>query len=274
MNNAKVMLSKGTEVRKVSDFIEYIRMKWHEEPLVLFRGQASMYFPLDAPIARPDFHPKGDVLEIEKRMFEEFERRSVPFLGTKINNDWDMLALARHHGLPTRLLDWTTSALAALWFAVREVPVKAPNSDDFAYGAVWVFRPPVEDMLTKSDLSRSPLDPKWRQTKIFQPRHVTNRITSQSGWFTVHMYQKGRNKFLALNKIPRLKKQIEWILIPPDKFCKIRLELFRCGINDSVLFPGLDAICSYIKMSNGYLPDEEGIPSDIECQDGDGESEE
>src|SRR5688572_22003266 len=114
LNDGQIMYAEGTIVETLANFIEYIRMVSNNSSLVLYRGQPNMHFPLDAPISRSDLHLKGAILEVEKSMLEDFERRSVPYLGGKVENEWDLLALARHYGLPTRLLDWTTSALAAL----------------------------------------------------------------------------------------------------------------------------------------------------------------
>jgi hypothetical protein len=72
------------------------------------------------------------LLEQEQRLFAEFRRRSAAYLDATNRDDWDMLAIAQHHGTATRLLDWTDNPLVALWFAVRE---GTQQSDS----VVWCF---------------------------------------------------------------------------------------------------------------------------------------
>ena len=56
-------------------------------------------------------------------------------------NDWDLLALAQHHSLPTRLLDWSENPLVALWFAFNE------NDEVTKKRVLWCFGFSNEDML-------------------------------------------------------------------------------------------------------------------------------
>src|ERR1700686_3047090 len=95
----------------------------------LFRGQPQDD-PLLPKIGRGSCKP--GLLDQEQRLFAEFRRRSAAYLDATNRDDWDMLAIAQHHGMATRLLDWTDNPLVALWFAVRE---GSQQSDS----VVWCF---------------------------------------------------------------------------------------------------------------------------------------
>lgn len=84
--------------------------------------------------------------------------------------------MAQHHGLPTRLLDWTSNPLVAAYFAVAS----KPEDKDARIYAVQV-RP--DDLL---DVESAPDPFRISTVKFFIPAIFASRIVAQRGFFTVH----------------------------------------------------------------------------------------
>ena len=168
----------------------------------------------------------------EKVMLTDFKRRGRPFVRIEPQSEYEWLALARHHGMPTRLLDWTSSALAALWFAVSDTQKKSA-------GAVWVLKFEEGDV---NDFNEGDDPFEITKTKIFCPKHIEKRFIAQGGWFTIHCNRTPLDK----EKNFKIKK----ITIPRKQFNHIRFSLNICGMNQVTLFPALGGLSKHISWQN------------------------
>ena len=240
----------------IQSFAEYLgRIEEHlTQGLVLFRGQPRDQSLLPR-IARLRFRGLGgtDSQAAERRMLAEFKRQSLPFLPRPYDNDWDWLALAQHHGLATRLLDWTTNPLASLWFVVN----RPPTTD--RQGVVWVFPVPSEDIVTAEMIagrSAAPFDGPQR-TQVFQPNLITQRIFAQCGWFTVHKPRGRDGEFVPLERQRTYGRRLVKLLIPPRLFADLRARLDRLGVNHATMFPDLDGVGRHILWLHSFMDDEE-----------------
>jgi hypothetical protein len=240
-----ILVSDAVRISTVSRFVRFVSQECGDDDLVLFRGQ-----PVDEPllprIARSTLQLRDRPPLAEKQMIDEFQRRSIPLIDSQPSNDWDWLALAQHHGMATRLLDWSANPLAALWFAVEGFPEKDENGQD-RDGVVWVFKPPKGDVLALDEIrGKGPGPFNRRRTSVFQPGHITRRIVAQSGWFTVHAYL-AEGRFLALNKNNIYKSSLAKLVVPALYFGILRDQLDRLGVNRGSLFPDLDGLCAQIQ---------------------------
>jgi hypothetical protein len=222
---------------------------------LLFRGQ-----PCDKPLLPKlgRITPKGTLPNVEKLLLDKFDRASLPFREFEPKDDWDLLALAQHHGLPTRLLDWTFSSLAALWFAVRNPPEKKAYGKTHESGVVWVLCALVDDFRLDTQ-DNGPFDNKSR-TRIFRPKAISPPIVAQSGVFTVHRLQKPdadkEYKFVPLERNRNYKKKLTKFVVPPASFAGIRGELNMMNANAALLFPDLDGLCYHLTWRYTKLADE------------------
>jgi len=102
----------------INTFFEFLELvdksKTATADLLLFRGQSEKK-PLVPSIARKD--SQVDTTDTEKKMLEELKRRTKTLIDGMQFDEWDWLIYAQHFGMKTRLLDWTSNPLTALWFA-------------------------------------------------------------------------------------------------------------------------------------------------------------
>lgn len=113
------------EIEKVSDLVNRIRdynkaATNHAHLRYWWRGQADADWELLPGVYRPTF-PESDEarrLELERHLAQDFTVESAGLIET--SDALRLYFLQQHYGMPTRLLDWTTNALAALFFAVKD----------------------------------------------------------------------------------------------------------------------------------------------------------
>ena len=209
----------------------------------LFRGQVTD-LPLIPKLVR--LKPKGDLIVIEKVLLTEF-KRSNPLLidAHKPLDDWDYLTLGQHFGLPTRFLDWSNNALTALWFATETNPFSGETSP---YRIVWVLMAEAEDF--KLDVEEThPFQIK--ETKLFRPRIIKQRINNQSGVFSVLSTNEINDK-CRLDETDSFKEKLLKIKIPGNFASEIREDLNTLGVNAFTIFPELEGLCSHLQWRYFY----------------------
>lgn len=191
-------------------------------PSMLFRGHKELTYKLIPTIGRLNFL-KHDILKNEQLLLKQFKESALPYLKNIPKNDWEWLALGQHHGLPTRLLDWTFNPLVALFFAVEEIS----EGNSIVYGAKLTYEVNREN--------HNPFEVK--KVYRFTPTHLSNRILNQNGCFSIHPHPQTEY---------RSKKLIKFIINKKNRR-KIKNYLFKLGIRSRLIYPGLDGITKDLK---------------------------
>ncbi|GAB3722379.1 FRG domain-containing protein [Flavobacterium koreense] len=211
--------------------IEPLRLKKYD--YLLFRGQSDNNSLLPG-IARKN--QDENILKKEKEMLDHLKR--VGYMKLKdSNDDWETLIIAQHNKMLTRLLDWSSNPLVALWFAIEKE--YKYNQDSYVY-----------ILASNSDMAISKHDEKdpfsLKEIKILKPTLNNKRIIAQFGWFTIHNYSLKNKKFIALDEDPIISKKLTKITIPSDLKLDLLNKLTLMGVNAKSIFPDLEGYCRHI----------------------------
>lgn len=152
-------------IEKWKEFIEWIDK---HSVTTCYRGHSDKDYLLLPSVGRDNYS-----LAKELNMFEHFKRRASMYCNAK--DDFEWLALAQHHGLPTRLLDWTENPLVACFFTV----LNNPDKD----GRIYCLNYRGDDFANLDDV-KSPFE--IDRIKLLHPPISTRRLELQKGLFTIH----------------------------------------------------------------------------------------
>ena len=253
----------------------------------LLRGQPKAKYEGDLrpKIGRPYEYigeKKTFNLYHEIRLLHRFRRHSYSN-HERILNDWEAVFVARHYGLPTRLIDWTGNPLVALYFAC-EFYEKFKDSSKDNDGKVWVavYNPEEKAFLNvfetlpkswlaqkKEDLPESvvkvlpdkgsllevdeeldqlPEPLKVRGLRVVAPFYADPRMTAQHGMFTIQddpWSDWSDSKFdkSHQSEFVDIIALYKWT-VPQDKRKSIVIELEKMGVNYRTLFPDLTGLAA------------------------------
>lgn len=241
------MASDRYTVRTLTKYIDIVT-GLSDDDGILFRGQRQASWPLVPSLSRLRLRHEVPLDAVEATLMRNFKRECLPYLRFTPQDDWDWLALAQHHALPTRLLDWTANPLAALWFAVS---TPATNKAHALVCALLPESPEFVDPVERPDPFAI------RRTMFFQPKHVSERIVAQQGWFSVHRFVPEGQRFSRLDKVAAYRSRLTRITIPSTAFSDLRFDLDRMGVNESSLFPGLEGLSRHLAWRVNVLDDEQ-----------------
>jgi hypothetical protein len=196
----------------------------------IFRGHSDVSWKLVPKAGRAPY------LGHEVPLFRSWKRLAVEHLTSQLSSTWDLLAIAQHHGLATRLLDWTTNPLNAAYFSVRESR-EGPAVIHAARFADLFFKKPAEQSFP------NPLEFD-EGILVFCPRSVVPRIVRQNGLFTVHGPPD-----MSLDSFDPDVVTRESIVVSASYRPKLLVELARYGISSASLFPDLDGLSRYLNWT-------------------------
>lgn len=226
------------EVTSFVDFVKRTDAFNLVSDLVLFRGQPKKGGLLPG-VARKD--PRKDTTEQEKKVLEQLQLQGASMLRNVGTTALDLLVAAQHYGLKTRLLDWTSNPLAAMWFACAN-PEK---------GDVYVYALEADKFLVKDVYDKDPFTSAL--TRVFQPRLNNDRITAQEGWFTLHRYAKKHSQFVPLERNSDIQRHLHQFCVPEKHRSGILKSLDRHGVNARTIFPDLSGLCRHLNHRHELL---------------------
>ena len=224
------------------EFVKAVERATEDIDEPFFRGHPDSRWVLAPSLGRHRFHR-----HFENNIYYDFLTYGASWLPAN-SDSWDTLFIMRHHGTPTRLLDWTQSFSVAVYFALKGGTGEA---------AVWILDPYELNRKTIHDESilhpQTDLDHQYHDYFIADPNKkfpgdaiamlpnkTTPRVLAQRGVFTIHKDHKE-----ALDSI--CKGSLTKVVLPQKALEGARGFLKLAGVNEFTLFPDLDGLARWLR---------------------------
>lgn len=220
------------EIDSINSYIRNVldEINRNEDKEVIFRGHAVSSWELKPSIGRRVYDK-----EIERKIFYQFKRQYYSYTEERPNTDMELLFLAQHYGLPTRLLDWTYNPMVALYFACES------GENDNEDGSIYSYALAANSLYDSNNDSHSLKtldDIMAMKNAIFViPDYTDARYKNQKALF---LLSDKPNKIFTFPGPPKY-------LIKKESKSQIRHDLALIGFDKTLVYPMLDSLCSDIK---------------------------
>ena len=261
----------------IPKLIEILETEWEHSVIdpgrghlpIWFRGQADYSWSLQPTVHRPWFRERvmepaltfdtfHQLLSTEQAIHSQFRTRGASlFTGKPTLVDYYFAA--QHHGLPTRLLDWTMNPLVAIFFAVNEL--SQSDGAFFAFRAPWMNGRPASNEIPQGVISvrhefierafdgilgkREPLDPP--AILPVNPEQTMQRMVQQQGTFTLHSPSQ---EIMELS-IPEIVTKYR---VPKQQKAQLLRHLRRMGVDYFSVYHDLDNLARELRLSWDLYP--------------------
>lgn len=240
-------------VRDWNDYIDIIcDISYGLGKCMWYRGQEVSNWDLLPAVKRQPYCKPGNEQYLATDFYIETKRRrkDVP------QNQSGWLSLMQHYGLPTRLLDWSSSPLVALYFATCNR--KMHTQED---AAVWILDPEMLNEVQGYKKYIFPMDYTSIEELVegaFKPVQETNKILAccnvecdlrmyvQQANFTIH------DSNIPLNLMDSEDLFLSKMIIPSKMKEGLALQLNVLGFSERTIFPDIEHIAHELREIFSY----------------------
>lgn len=253
-------MAEPISINSLEEYIGYIREyinEWGEGAVAWFRGEPEVDTPLLPKVFRKTLdgrsHNENQLLQMFRMKAPAFTKDASPPRGN--TDQW--LFLAQHVGLPTRLLDWTESALVGLYFALKQENPVIWMLDPFRLNEISVTGKIRNDKPKEKTFPLTWFDPRGSIKNIgvenikgaweleydginlsvaVHPTYIHPRMSAQRSVFTVH----GALKEPLCDLVPD--NILQKFIIKSISISSITKDLQILGVKEATAFPDLDGL--------------------------------
>jgi hypothetical protein len=261
---------KVQRIETLRQYMEKIEELMATKAPLWYRGAGKSSRELVPTLYRhPTISDSSKLMVLEGQILQRFRERSIPYQPAPVEQDWGLLFLMQHFGVPTRLLDWTENPYIGLFFALTNAKVDHATGLCPEAAAVWVLKPEVWNQHALADISydggilsmgTEPLDnykpstdPRYMRVSpvAMYGLHNSPRIVAQRGVFTIFGKDtQPMDETFSVNDYPA--DTLVKFEFAEEAILSLRESLFAIGVTDSVVYPDLTGLAVELKRFFGF----------------------